>query len=107
AMDAYLDRPPGGVNLRQRLPPGARIRLTSITYRSYVSGVHPAGGRPMLARLGRFTVRHRKGILVAAVLFVVGSFAIAGNVTDRLTSGGFYDPHSESEQAAAILQHDF
>src|SRR6266511_2679986 len=61
----------------------------------------------MLFRLGRFTVRHRKGILVAAVLFVVGSFAVAGGVTDRLTSGGFYDPNSESERAASILQHEF
>jgi RND superfamily putative drug exporter len=61
----------------------------------------------MLVRLGRFTVHHRKGILVAAVLFVLGSFAVAGGVTSRLTSGGFYDPNSESERAAATLQHNF
>ncbi len=61
----------------------------------------------MLVRLGQFTVHRRRGILVAAVLFVVASFAIAGGVTDRLTSGGFYDPNSESERAASILQHEF
>src|SRR5262245_28230205 len=61
----------------------------------------------MLTRLGRFIVRHPKAILAAVVLFVVASFAVAGGVTDRLTSGGFYDPHSESERAAAILQREF
>ena len=36
-----------------------------------------------------------------AVLFVVASFAVAGGVAGRLTSGGFADPNSESERAAA------
>ncbi|HXY91820.1 MAG TPA: MMPL family transporter [Acidimicrobiia bacterium] len=61
----------------------------------------------MFSRLGHFTVRHRKSILVAAVLFVVISFVVAGGVADRLTSGGFQDPRSESERAAALLQRDF
>jgi RND superfamily putative drug exporter len=61
----------------------------------------------MLTRLGHFSVRHRKAILAGAVLFVVASFAIAGGVADRLTSGGFQDPNSESERAAGLLKREF
>jgi RND superfamily putative drug exporter len=61
----------------------------------------------MLIGLGRFTVRWRKAILVGAAVFVVASFVIAGGVADKLTTGGFADPSSESERAAAILQHQF
>jgi len=61
----------------------------------------------MLIGLGRFTVRWRKAILVGAAVFVVASFVIAGGVADKLTTGGFADPASESEQAAAILQREF
>src|SRR5262245_13901628 len=61
----------------------------------------------MLERLGRFAVRHRRAILALAVVFVVGSFAVAGGVADRLTSGGFQDPRSESERAAAVLERNF
>jgi RND superfamily putative drug exporter len=32
---------------------------------------------------------------------------IAGGVADKLTTGGFADPGSESERAAAILGHEF
>src|SRR5262249_23562093 len=56
---------------------------------------------------GRFIVRHPKAILAAVVLFVVVSFGVAGGVADRLTSGGFYDPNSESERAASLLQQQF
>jgi RND superfamily putative drug exporter len=61
----------------------------------------------VLVALGRFTVRHRRAVLVGAVVFVLASFAIAGGVADRLTSGGFADPSSESERAAALLKRDF
>jgi putative drug exporter of the RND superfamily len=61
----------------------------------------------MLTRLGHFSVRHRKAILAGAVLFVVASFAIARGVADRLTSGGFQDPNSESERAAGLLKREF
>ena len=44
---------------------------------------------------------------LAAVLFVVASFAVAGGVADRLTTGGFADPSSESERAASILEQQF
>src|SRR5215471_6790211 len=61
----------------------------------------------MLARLGRFTFRHRRAVLIGSLLFVVASFAVAGGVADRLTTGGFADPNSESERAASILEHQF
>jgi len=61
----------------------------------------------VLVALGRFTVRHRRAVLVGAVVFVLASFAFAGGVADRLTSGGFADPSSESERAAALLRRDF
>jgi len=61
----------------------------------------------MLNRLGRFVFRRRRAVLTGAVLFVVASFAVAGGVADRLTTGGFADPSSESERAATILEHQF
>ena len=61
----------------------------------------------MLARLGRFIFRHRRAVLVGSLLFVLASFAVAGGVADRLTTGGFADPSSESERAASILEHQF
>ena len=61
----------------------------------------------MLIGLGHFTVRFRRAILVSAAVFVVASFVIAGGVADKLTAGGFADPSSESERAAAILQRQF
>jgi RND superfamily putative drug exporter len=61
----------------------------------------------MLTRLGRFTVRRRKVVLiVAAVLFAVaGSFG--GSVAEHLSSGGFGDPASESFKADAALLDTF
>jgi RND superfamily putative drug exporter len=61
----------------------------------------------MLARLGRFTYRRRRAVLIGSLLFVVASFAVAGGVASRLTTGGFADPNSESERAASILEHQF
>jgi len=61
----------------------------------------------MLIRLGEFTVHRRKAILVGTLLFVLVSFALAGGVAKRLTSGGFADPKSESERAAVLLQREF
>ncbi|MEO7429084.1 MAG: MMPL family transporter, partial [Acidimicrobiales bacterium] len=61
----------------------------------------------MLSRLGRFTVRRRKVVLVvAAVVFAVaGSFG--GSVAAHLSSGGFGDPGSESFRADEALLHTF
>jgi putative drug exporter of the RND superfamily len=61
----------------------------------------------MLERLGRFTVRRRKAVLVASALFLVASGVFGGGVVDRLTSGGFEDPDSESVEARELLEDRF
>ncbi len=60
-----------------------------------------------MERLGRFTVRRRRWILVAAVLGVVLAGALGGNVAAHLSSGGFDDPSSESSRGADTLQREF
>jgi putative drug exporter of the RND superfamily len=61
----------------------------------------------MLARLGRFTVRHRKAVLVGTALFFVLAGALGGGVASRLTSGGFDDPSSESSRARRAIEREF
>ena len=61
----------------------------------------------MLERLGWFTVRHRKAVLVGSVVFVLASGVIGGAVVDELTSGGFEDPAAESTVAADALENVF
>jgi len=61
----------------------------------------------MLSRLGRFTVRRRKAVLItAAALFALaGSFG--GSAAEHLSSGGFGDPSSESFRADEALLDTF
>ena len=61
----------------------------------------------MLARLGRFTVAHRKAVLAGTALFFVLAVTLGGGVASRLVSGGFNDPDSESSRAADAIKHDF
>src|SRR5229473_722572 len=61
----------------------------------------------MLARLGRFTVRHRKAVLVGTALFSVVAGALGGGVASRLSSGGFDDPSSESSRARRAIEREF
>jgi RND superfamily putative drug exporter len=61
----------------------------------------------MLTRLGRFTVRRRKLVLVATFLLVLVAGALGSGVAERLTAGGFADPKSESEQAKDLLDRRF
>jgi hypothetical protein len=42
----------------------------------------------VLARLGRFTVAHRKAVLVGTALFFVLAVTLGGGVASHLTSGG-------------------
>ncbi len=61
----------------------------------------------MLARLGRFTVRHRKAVLVGTALFFVVAGALSSGVASRFTSGGFDDPSSESSRARRAIEREF
>ena len=61
----------------------------------------------MFTWIGRFSVRRRKGILVATACFVVLSGALGAGVFDKLQRGGFDDPHSESSRAEATIEDTF
>src|SRR5262249_47832 len=61
----------------------------------------------MLGRLGRFSVAHRKAVLVGTALFFVLAATLGGGVASHLTSGGFNDPNSESSRARDAIKHDF
>jgi RND superfamily putative drug exporter len=61
----------------------------------------------MLRRLGEFSVRRRKWVLLSALVLFLGAGAFGGRVAQSLSSGGFDDPGSESSRAATLLQSEF
>ncbi len=61
----------------------------------------------MLTRVGLFSVRHRKGVVGATVLLAVLAGVLGGGVASRLTTGGFTDPASQSQQAMRLLRARF
>ena len=61
----------------------------------------------MLRRLGHFTVRRRRWILVGSLLFLLAAGALGGNVASLLSSGGFDDPAAESTAAEQALDDVF
>ncbi len=61
----------------------------------------------MLVRLGRFTVRRKRSILIASVILFALAGAIGGGVADHLSSGGFEDPEAESTRAGAVIDDVF
>ena len=61
----------------------------------------------MLSRIGRFTIRRRKLVLIGAALVFVLSGAYGGPVSEHLSSGGFDDPASESFKADEVLERTF
>jgi RND superfamily putative drug exporter len=61
----------------------------------------------MLRRLGEFTVRRRRIIMVATLVFVIAAGAIGGNVASLLSTGGFEDPGAESTLARVALEDVF
>jgi len=61
----------------------------------------------MLDRLGRFTVRrHRRVLLTALVAFAIAG-AVGGGVAEHLSSGGFEDPNAESIRAKRVVENQF
>ncbi len=61
----------------------------------------------MFTALGRLAVHRRRAVLVTTVLFVVLAGALGGGVFERLSTGGFADPDSESSRAEAYLDDHF
>ena len=60
-----------------------------------------------MRRLAIFVVR-RRWIVLAAAIVALPVFALSGgSVHDKLSSGGFADPGSESARAAAAIARDF
>ena len=61
----------------------------------------------MLTRLARLATTRSRGVLIAALLFVVLAGAFGGGVAENLTSGGFEDPATESARADEALADRF
>ena len=61
----------------------------------------------MLTSLGRFLVRRRVAVLVAAVLAMVVAGALGGGVAKHLSGGGFEDTGAESSRAKRVLEASF
>ncbi len=61
----------------------------------------------MTTALARLVIRHRKGVLAAALVVLIASFAFGGGVATRLSGGGFDDPGAESSLAANALNDQF
>ncbi|HWF14620.1 MAG TPA: MMPL family transporter [Acidimicrobiales bacterium] len=81
-------------------------------YRRYGEGTGPEGGdvpfvERGLRRLARGVLAHRIAILVVTGLFVVVAAVIGGNVSSRLSQGGFDAPSEQSVQAADVLASKF
>src|SRR3954462_13879198 len=64
-------------------------------------------GSSVLARLAPALVRHRRLVLVLAVLTLVVAGAYGGGVASSLTGGGFDDPASPSSRAATTIEATF
>jgi len=61
----------------------------------------------MLDRLGRFTVRRHRRILVATLVAFAVAGVVGGGVADHLSSGGFENPAAESIQAKRMVENQF
>ena len=69
--------------------------------------VGPPPARGAFAVLGRFVFRRRWLVLVTTLLFIAALLYAGLSVFDRLKSGGFEDPSSESVRAAEVLAERF
>ena len=61
----------------------------------------------MLDRLGRFTVRRHRRILLATLVAFAVAGAVGGGVADHLSSGGFENPKAESIKAKRVVEDQF
>jgi RND superfamily putative drug exporter len=61
----------------------------------------------MLHRLGTFTTRHARAVLLVTVLLLAGAAVLGVSAFGKLAGGGFDDPGSESSRAATQLADSF
>ena len=61
----------------------------------------------MFTKLGRFTVRRSRAILVGSLIFIVLAGALGTGVFSRLSGGGFSDPAAESSKVKEVLATEF
>lgn len=61
----------------------------------------------VLERLARLAIAAPRRILAAAAFLAVAAAIFGVPVTQKLTAGGFQDPHAESSRAAALLTGRF
>src|SRR4051812_18638911 len=61
----------------------------------------------MFTRLGEFTVRRRKAVLVGSVLLLAVAGVLGGGVFSHLSGGGFNDPSADSTKAERALEDMF
>ena len=59
----------------------------------------------MFERLGRRVFARRKRVLIVGVCVLLLGGIWGGAVSKRLSSGGYYDPHSESVRAGDAINH--
>jgi putative drug exporter of the RND superfamily len=61
----------------------------------------------MFERWGSFVYRRRRWVATLAILVAAISFGFAARASSVLSTGGWYDPSSESQKVAAQLAADF
>ena len=61
----------------------------------------------MLATIANLALTRTKTVLIGLALLVPALAVLGGGVADRLSTGGFDDPQSESSRAATILEDRF
>ena len=61
----------------------------------------------MFLRWGSFVYRRRRLVATVAVVAALASLTLAARVSSALTTGGWYDPSSESQQVARNLAQEF
>ena len=61
----------------------------------------------VLTRTADLAVRHRRIVLIGALVLFVVSAALGGGVAERLSSGGFEDPDAESTRSEATIRDQF
>ena len=59
----------------------------------------------MFERVGVRLFAHRKRVLIVGLVLLVLGGLWGGSVSKHLSSGGYYDPHSESVQAGNDIEH--